>query len=522
MKKVYLLIMLALGWAYQAGAQAPFNCTSGSILTVSNDTLYTYKISNQTVTQAGAGVFIDTSGWNIPSTMGVAPSRAATINAIAYDTISNTVWGVISNGNNYVGLVQIGSDGKTKLLSVANPNFTVETTLGTTSPNISNFTAIRWTVGEIHNGYLYLSAGGSIYASPPNASPLIIIDINPNRPATYLNALLPLNLGTPIASGTETQFNINTTYGALGDWVYMPANGNTLIQDALIYISTNTSNVSTLAAIAVVNGSASVMATYPQIVGAASENGFGSLFTDGNGNLYAKGNTTGNLYQIDIPTSTTATSVQATLIGNIGVTASNIPSGSTLYGDNNDGTGCLVSSKSLPITLQSFTVNANGNTASVQWTTTMEINNKGFYVERSTDGQNWQDITFVASKAENGNSSTPLHYQYTDQKPQQGYNYYRLKQISLNGAATFSGVQSVLFSNIGTRVYPNPTNGTLHVTVGASGTYRLVNAGGVVALKGSLQSGNNLLNVTGLTSGIYFMQIVSDKNVKNTYQIRIK
>jgi len=514
----FSLFMLALGLAFQVSAQAPFNCTSGSILTISNDTLYSYIISGKKLTSNGAAVYIDTTGWNIPS----VPLAAAAINAIAYDTISNTVWGVISNGSNYVGLVQIGSDGKTKLLPIANPNFTVETTLGTTPPNISSFTAIRWTVGEIHNGYLYLSAGGSNYSVYPNASPFVIIDINPSR-STYLNVLLPLNLGTPIASGTEAQFNINSSYGALGDWVYMPANGSTLIQDALVYISTNTSNVSTLTAIAVINGSASVMATSPQIVlpNGVIETSFGSLFTDGKGNLYAKGSTTGNLYQINMPTSTTATSVQATLIGNIGTTTMNIK-GSGLLNDNNDGTGCLVSSKSLPIALQSFTVKEEGDDASVQWTTTMETNNKGFYVERSTDGQNWQDITFVASKAANGNSSELLNYQYIDEYPQQGYNYYRLKQVDLDGTVTFTDVQSIVFSNTKTRIYPNPANGVLHVQVSASGTYRLINTGGAIVLQGSLQSGDNLLNVTDLASGIYFMQIVSGNNVKNTYKIEIR
>lgn len=60
----------------------------------------------------------------------------------------------------------------------------------------------------------------------------------------------------------------------------------------------------------------------------------------------------------------------------------------------------------LPVDMLHFTAVANGAATFLQWTTTAEQQNKGFTVERSVDGGNWNKIGFVASKAFNGYSSS--------------------------------------------------------------------------------------------------------------------
>jgi len=477
MRKIYLSI-LALGLAFQAGAQAttPFTCTNGVVYQVVGNAFYEYTIIPG---QAVTGTWIA----NINNS-GLTGTVA--VNAMGYDTISNMLWALVCNGSRtYV--VEIDVNGHASYLPVSNAS-------GADDDFFDGVQSPYFNVGDVHDGYLYAAVGNGINGP----TYYCVIDINKNR-STYLQLVDPTNL----TQASNNTYAISTPDGPIQDWVY--TQNNTLVsvsvQDSInhkYFVVTYSPTTGDVQSSIPITGDA---ANY-------TERGFGSMFYDASGNFYIMGNSTGNLYRVDITNGAT------TQVANIGAN------------NNNDGASCpnsyVIPPNSLPITLQSFTVKANGNTASVQWTSAVESNNKGFYVERSADGQNWKDITFVATKAAGGNSSAPLNYQYTDQNPQQGYNYYRLKQVSLEGTATFSGVQSVVFSNIGTRIYPNPTNGVLHVNVSVSGTYRLVNAGGAIALKGSLQSGDNLLNVTGLSSGIYFMQIISGNNVKNTYEVEIK
>lgn len=68
----------------------------------------------------------------------------------------------------------------------------------------------------------------------------------------------------------------------------------------------------------------------------------------------------------------------------------------------------------LSINLLSFTAKNQNGTAVLHWVTGSEKNNKGFDVERSLNGQNWQTIGFVNSKALHGNSNSTLNYNFVD------------------------------------------------------------------------------------------------------------
>jgi surface protein len=181
--------------------------------------------------------------------------------------------------------------------------------------------------------------------------------------------------------------------------------------------------------------------------------------------------------------------------------------------------GCSV----LPINLLNFTAKAQNNTALLQWTTSTETNNKGFSVQRSADGANWTDLAFVNSRATNGNSSTQLGYQYTDNNPLAGSNYYRLKQIDLSSAASYSAVQELDFNNSAAalQVVPNPAGGdvrvTLPATAGSSVPYKLVSANGSVITSGTMSNtnGSGKISVSNVASGMYFLQIIINNTVQS-------
>jgi hypothetical protein len=98
---------------------------------------------------------------------------------------------------------------------------------------------------------------------------------------------------------------------------------------------------------------------------------------------------------------------------------------------------------SLPVTLSSFTANAEGGAVKLVWRTETEINNVGFTVYRSEakDG-NYTRITFVNGAGSNG---MPTDYQFEDTKVEQGKTYfYYIEDIDITGERNKSNILKVV------------------------------------------------------------------------------
>lgn len=123
----------------------------------------------------------------------------------------------------------------------------------------------------------------------------------------------------------------------------------------------------------------------------------------------------------------------------------------------------------LPVTLVSFNATANDALQEVEteWTTSLEINNHYFAIERSEDGMSFTEIGRVTGA---GNHTGNLHYQFTDQQPIAGLAYYRLKQVDLDGQYEYSGIVPVtLGNNSNFSVYPNPAEDVLNIAIANPG-----------------------------------------------------
>lgn len=202
-----------------------------------------------------------------------------------------------------------------------------------------------------------------------------------------------------------------------------------------------------------------------------------------------------------------------------------VPGPYTVY-VKNSATTCVTSASatvltttctSLPVSLTDFRAYKKDNGVVLTWTTATEQNNKGFEVERSADGTNWKMIGSVNSQAINGNSNTTLEYSYTDKLPVTGNNFYRLKQIDLDGSAEYSMAQLVTWSkehNIS--VYPNPVVYELIIegTELKGGYVRIFNTMGQQVNLVSVQSNDNLvrINVSGLIGGVYYISVTGKDN----------
>lgn len=96
----------------------------------------------------------------------------------------------------------------------------------------------------------------------------------------------------------------------------------------------------------------------------------------------------------------------------------------------------------LPVELSSFGATQINNTIQLDFTTQSEINNHYFIIQRSIDGLQWTSIGTVEG---NGTTYTPTTYQYIDEAPIHGLNYYRIQQVDYDGTNDLSEVITIQF-----------------------------------------------------------------------------
>lgn len=166
---------------------------------------------------------------------------------------------------------------------------------------------------------------------------------------------------------------------------------------------------------------------------------------------------------------------------------------------------------SFPVEWAVFDAIVTPSGVELDWATLTEINNDFFDVERSLDGSSFSSLGKVKGA---GSSSEINNYAFLDANPQPGTNYYRLKQVDLDGESSYSHTIEVnmgIEDAISYRVYPNPTADFLTVeTTGISVIgMTLLDANGKVILKeGPLGAASRLtFNISDLSPGIYYLNI---------------
>lgn len=94
----------------------------------------------------------------------------------------------------------------------------------------------------------------------------------------------------------------------------------------------------------------------------------------------------------------------------------------------------------LPIELLSFNATPVNDAVQLTWSTASEKDNDFFTVERSIDGENWENVLFVEGA---GTSIHRIDYASADLRPYKGLSYYRLKQTDFDGQFTHSSAVAV-------------------------------------------------------------------------------
>lgn len=177
----------------------------------------------------------------------------------------------------------------------------------------------------------------------------------------------------------------------------------------------------------------------------------------------------------------------------------------------------ILDNTTLPIDLLTFDAFPKEASVLLKWTTASEKNNAYFSIQRSYDGQHWAEIAQVKGQ---GNSTQVQSYDYLDNMPLNGTNYYRLQQFDWDDQFSFSPIRVVEMQSkkLIARLYPNPAREKINLQLeGASALSYQIKIFNVLgqempAVLKSLQSGEPYDISTALwNSGTYFLRI-SDLN----------
>ncbi len=177
----------------------------------------------------------------------------------------------------------------------------------------------------------------------------------------------------------------------------------------------------------------------------------------------------------------------------------------------------------LPVLLNEFTAQKEENSVLLKWTTAQEINSSRFVVEKSRDGRTWRDIGSVNAA---GNSTSISNYNFYDNAPFSGVNYYRLKQIDRDGRFVYSSVKTVLFTkNIEVRITPNPAVDFVTIDIAKKSLEKsdiiISDVNGKIIDRFATAEQQKHIDLAAYTKGIYFIKTITDKSV-NTQKIVVQ
>jgi len=184
----------------------------------------------------------------------------------------------------------------------------------------------------------------------------------------------------------------------------------------------------------------------------------------------------------------------------------------------------------LPVTWLSFTGRYFNGSVDLNWSTSLEVNNEEYTIERSADGQNFTAIGNVPGV---GNTTSISRYSFKDTNPLSGSGYYRIKQTDRDGKFSYSDIIRVSNSEValkGLRLFPNPVSGKMPLTIENGNwsnkkvTITIYNAVGGIVRQEQITFGSDSrakINVESLQKGSYFIT-TSINNERQTMQFFIQ
>ena len=194
------------------------------------------------------------------------------------------------------------------------------------------------------------------------------------------------------------------------------------------------------------------------------------------------------------------------------------------YADNTTGSGFSLPII-LPVHFQSFYVSRQGSNSQISWSTSDEMNNNYYAVEKSTDARNWKQVAVVMGA---GTSALVNKYSFTDKNIADAVVYYRIRQVDMNGVAFYSAIRS-LRNNGNSQVTNIYTSSNKTVTIDFNSdvkdnvSIQLVNMSGQVIVRKQFNQASYRLIVDAMSagSGVYAVRVSDSKGWSEVKKIAL-
>ena len=187
--------------------------------------------------------------------------------------------------------------------------------------------------------------------------------------------------------------------------------------------------------------------------------------------------------------------------------------------ETNAATVTIALSPPLPVTLISFSAVKDGLTSFLSWATSMELNSDHFEIQRSTDAKSWSRLGDVLAAVV---SNVKNNYDFTDENPESGLNYYRLKMVDRDGSFAYSQIKSVHFPEfVWAKLFPNPVSDVLNVVVSNKRVrkIRLIDSYGRVMYAGQTNLSAIKIDMKSFAHGMYFIHLEQEDGVVRVFKV---
>lgn len=180
---------------------------------------------------------------------------------------------------------------------------------------------------------------------------------------------------------------------------------------------------------------------------------------------------------------------------------------------NGDNRVFFPQSTALPVELADFKGFPQGNANILEWKTAAEIDHAFFEIERASEpNTDFKTIGKMAGKAENNKGAS---YRFTDKNIETTTNYYRLKQVNLDGSFTYS--PTILIENkeriviqISPNLVGNEANLSIQTIQNGEAQISVFNLQGQLMDNFKTLIGKGLnqveMNFSELNAGVYFLK----------------
>jgi hypothetical protein len=178
----------------------------------------------------------------------------------------------------------------------------------------------------------------------------------------------------------------------------------------------------------------------------------------------------------------------------------------------------------LPVELLNF----NGNkvadfTNNLYWSTASEFNSDYFILGYSQDAEQFSELYRVKAA---GNSNQVRNYNFMHYDVPQGINFYRLKQVDLDGGYHYSDIVKIInkTEKYQANVYPNPATDNISILINnpvGNSLIQIYDALGQLMEQREIAENSNLItdiNISQYANGMYYISISDTKN-KNTIPV---